>query len=80
MYIEGKIRTRKYTDKDGIEKFATDIIADQMQMLGGKSEGTQEQSKPPARSNANASQGSASTSRTAQIKDSPPFDDADIPF
>ena len=70
VYIEGKIRTRKYTDKDGIEKFATDIIADQMQMLGGKSEGTQEQSKPPARSEASAGRG---VSSTEQIDDSIPF-------
>jgi len=35
VYIEGKLRTRKYTDKDGIERFATEIIADTMQMLGG---------------------------------------------
>ena len=39
VYIEGKIRTRKYTDKDGIEKFATDIIADHMQMLGSRQGG-----------------------------------------
>ena len=39
VYIEGKLKTRKYTDKDGVEKYATDIIADQMQMLGGKPEG-----------------------------------------
>ena len=36
VYIEGSLRTNKYTDKDGIERFATDIIADQMQMLGSR--------------------------------------------
>jgi single-strand DNA-binding protein len=36
VYIEGSLRTRKYTDKDGVEKYATDIKADKMQMLGGK--------------------------------------------
>ncbi|MDR2851624.1 MAG: single-stranded DNA-binding protein [Burkholderiaceae bacterium] len=36
IYIEGSIRTRKYTDKDGIEKYATDIRVDQMQMLGSR--------------------------------------------
>ena len=36
VYVEGSIRTRKYTDKDGVEKFATDIRVDQMQMLGGR--------------------------------------------
>lgn len=36
VYIEGSLRTRKYTDKDGIEKYATDIRADTMQMLGSR--------------------------------------------
>ncbi len=36
IYIEGQIRTRKYQDKDGVEKYATDIRVDQMQMLGSR--------------------------------------------
>jgi single-strand DNA-binding protein len=36
VYIEGSLRTRKYTDKDGVEKYATDIKADTMQMLGSR--------------------------------------------
>jgi single-strand DNA-binding protein len=36
VYVEGAIRTRKYTDKDGVEKYATDIRVDQMQMLGSR--------------------------------------------
>ena len=36
VYIEGKLRTRKYTDKDGVEKYSTDIVADTMQMLGSR--------------------------------------------
>ncbi len=36
MHIEGKLRTRKWTDKDGIEKYTTEIIADSMQMLGSR--------------------------------------------
>ena len=35
VYIEGSLRTDKYTDKDGIERYSTDIIASEMQMLGG---------------------------------------------
>lgn len=35
VYVEGRLQTRKYTDKDGIERYATDIIAENMQMLGG---------------------------------------------
>ncbi len=36
VYVEGSLRTRKWTDKDGIEKYTTEIRADNMQMLGGR--------------------------------------------
>lgn len=36
VYIEGKLQTRKYTDKDGVEKYTTEIKADTLQMLGSK--------------------------------------------
>jgi single-strand DNA-binding protein len=36
IYVEGRLTYRKYTDKDGIEKSATDIIASEMQLLGGR--------------------------------------------
>ena len=39
VYIEGSLRTEKYTDKQGVEKYSTDIIASEMQMLGGRQEG-----------------------------------------
>jgi single-strand DNA-binding protein len=39
VYVEGRLQTRKYTDKDGVEKYATDIIAENMQMLGGRDGG-----------------------------------------
>lgn len=45
IYIEGKIQTRKY-EKDGIERYATSIIASEMKMLGGKSDGQQQQGQP----------------------------------
>lgn len=38
VYIEGKLRTRKYTDKQGIERYTTEILADNMQMLDGRLE------------------------------------------
>ncbi|MGI4812491.1 MAG: single-stranded DNA-binding protein [Janthinobacterium lividum] len=37
VYIEGRIRTRKWQDQAGQEKYSTEIVADQMQMLGGRS-------------------------------------------
>ncbi|MEO8459954.1 MAG: single-stranded DNA-binding protein [Dokdonella sp.] len=39
VYIEGSLRTDKYTDKEGVTKYSTDIIANEMQMLGGGGEG-----------------------------------------
>ncbi|GAB4464368.1 MAG: single-stranded DNA-binding protein [Burkholderiaceae bacterium] len=39
VYVEGRLRTRKWTDKDGNEKYTTEIVAENMQMLGSR-EGT----------------------------------------
>lgn len=47
VYVEGRLQTRKYTDKDGVEKYVTDIIAENMQMLSGKGDSQTEQ--PAAR-------------------------------
>jgi single-strand DNA-binding protein len=50
VYIEGSLRTDKYTDKQGVERYSTDIIASVMQMLGGNDSGqssnTPRQDKP----------------------------------
>lgn len=42
VYVEGRLKTRKWQDKDGVEKYTTEIIADQMQMLGGRDGGGDE--------------------------------------
>jgi len=39
VYIEGRLQTRKYTDKDGVEKYSTEIVADRMQLIGGREGG-----------------------------------------
>ncbi|HYD94260.1 MAG TPA: single-stranded DNA-binding protein [Noviherbaspirillum sp.] len=36
VYVEGRLQTRKWTDKDGVERYTTEIIADTMQMLGSR--------------------------------------------
>jgi single-strand DNA-binding protein len=41
IYIEGKIQTRSYDDRDGNKRYITEIVVDQMQMLGSKDEGQQ---------------------------------------
>lgn len=45
VYLEGKIQSRKYQGKDGIERTAYEIIANEMKMLGGNSQVSQEQPK-----------------------------------
>lgn len=44
VYIEGKIQVRTYDDKEGVKRYVTEIVADQMQMLGSASDG--QRSKP----------------------------------
>jgi single-strand DNA-binding protein len=36
VYVEGRLQTRKWQDKDGVEKYTTEIVASEMQMLGGR--------------------------------------------
>lgn len=80
VYIEGRLRTRKYTDKDGIERYATEIIAETMQMLGsrqGAGEPSDDRygSAPAARQNAPAAPRPAAKS-APNLSDM----DDDIPF
>ena len=73
VYVEGSLRTRKYTDKDGVEKYATDIKADSMQMLG---------SRQDAGSSAPASSPAPRQSAAPAALPTPNFSDMgdDIPF
>lgn len=77
VYIEGRIQSRKYTGKDGIERTAYEIVASEMKMLSGKGDGDGQQTQqrpqtPPVR------QGGRQPINTAQQ----PIDDidSDIPF
>ena len=49
VYIEGKIQTRSWEDKDGVKKYTTEIVADQMKMLGRRSEEGGESYVPPGK-------------------------------
>lgn len=47
IYVEGRLETRKWTDKSGVERYTTQIIADEMRMLGSKPSGeTRDKSEP----------------------------------
>ena len=66
VYIEGRIRTRKWQDKEGQDRYTTEIEANEMQMLGGKQSGESAPIHPQ---------------RNAQGGPKPSFeDDQDIPF
>ena len=48
VYVEGSLRTRKWTDQSGVEKYSTEIRADQMQMLGARQDAAQAPATRPA--------------------------------
>jgi single-strand DNA-binding protein len=76
VYIEGKLRTRKWQDKEGKDRYTTEIVADEMQMLGSKAGG--------AGAGAPASSGPRERPAAAvndSVDSGPPGDfDDDIPF
>lgn len=78
VFISAKCKTRKWTDKDGAEKYTTEFVASEMKMLGGKSDGASQgggqQPAPQQRQQAPAPQ-----QRQAPAQPQGNFDD-DIPF
>ena len=71
VYVEGSIRTRKWTDKEGQERYTTEIRGDEMKMLGGKDSGHSDKSSSPSKE-----------FPPSGNKPKPQFDDlgSDIPF
>jgi len=47
VYIEGKIHTRKWQDKEGQDRYTTEIVAERLQMLGGRQESSAPEAKEP---------------------------------
>ena len=74
VYLEGKIQSRKYTDKNGVERTAYEIVCHEMKMLGGNAEGSSE--------SANTAEPPAPPSRQDSAASAQPVDDIDddIPF
>ena len=84
VYIEGRLQTRKYTDKEGVEKYSTEVVADRMQLLGGREGGgggggDTDFSPGPAAGSASKSGGGAGKGGGANKPKTDDFDD-DIPF
>lgn len=96
VYIEGSLRTNKYTDKEGVERYTTDIVANEMQMLGGPGGGGGEggggygggggggYSRDRGGERSAPSRGAPSSSSAPRQSAPPPsdggFEDDDIPF
>jgi single-strand DNA-binding protein len=90
VYVEGKLRTRKWQDKEGRDRYTTEINANEMQMLGGRPSGSgggdfggggESRSRSAPSSSSSASSSGGGSSGRAPVSDSGPneFDD-DIPF
>jgi single-strand DNA-binding protein len=82
VYIEGRLKTRKWADKDGVERYTTEIIVDALQMLGSKADSDGgDRREAPARAPASAPAQSRAPAQR-QAKPSTSFDDMDddIPF
>jgi single-strand DNA-binding protein len=89
VYVEGSLRTDKYTDKQGVERYSTGVIANEMQMLGGVPEGRGQQESEPAQERRPATtrqptptHGTGAPSRDPDQarRDTEQFEDDDIPF
>jgi single-strand DNA-binding protein len=79
VYVEGRIRTRKWQDKDGQDRYSTEIVADQMQMLGARSGSGEPRGEPVT---ARAGEPKAAAAAGGAAKKPGKFDDMedDIPF
>lgn len=82
VYVEGRLQTRKYTDKDGVEKYSTDIVAENMQMLSGKGGEQSDDAAPRQQAPARQAPSSQQAPARPQPKPAPNFSDIDddIPF
>lgn len=80
VYIEGRLKTRKWQDKEtGADRYSTDIVADQMQMLGGRDDDggqrqpAQQQRSAPQRQDRPATQETRQPANLADMDDDIPF-------
>lgn len=77
LYIEGRIRTRSYDDKDGVKRYTTEIYGDVMQMLGNRGDSQNQDNKPMNGQSQNPI--SKANSASQEDFDEPEGDD-DLPF
>lgn len=88
VYLEGRLQTRKYQDKDGMDRYMTEVIVNQMTMLGSRRDGPEEYaSAPPRREQAPRPAAPKAPPRSAPMDDDPfsgdfgpPPTEEDMPF
>ena len=82
VFIEGKIQSRKYTDKDGIERMAYNIIGNEMKMLGNRNDGSDSGNNNAAPPTSNPPPPASRRQPPQQTPIPAPIDDIedDIPF
>lgn len=78
IYVQGSIRSSEYTDKDGVKRWAYDIVADEMQLLGGNPNA--QQGSGPATQQGQGQRPPAGQRNPNPPQNDPNFDDSDIPF
>lgn len=69
MYVEGRLRTRKWQNKEGVDQYTTEVVADQMQMLGGRDGASGDSGEPP--SNYEGSSGGGTGGRSSPSSSRP---------
>lgn len=84
IYLEGKLKTRKWKDQQNVDRYTTEIVFDEMQMMDGKQQGASpapQQSQRPAQQPQNNSYAAARNAPQQPTYNEPPMDfDSDIPF
>ena len=75
LYVEGRIQTREYTDKDGQKRWSTEIIANEIRLLGGARDDAQGQTTTPSRAPARDDGGRTSAPPPRQAAKLAPADD-----
>ena len=74
VYIEGKLQTRKWQDQSGQDRYTTEIVASELQMLGSKPAGSRPAAQPQAAADYRAASGGTTATKPATVADD------DIPF
>ena len=80
VYVEGRLQTRKWQDQSGQDRYTTEIVASEMQMLGGRDEGMGAPAPQSGGFRDRPSGGGQQKPAVAEAQGSAEFEDDDIPF